>query len=113
MRQNIFIIFLLITLAVGTIVNENNKTLNIQHRYQFQNLRGQFNRANGQAKGRIKSMLPTMVFWRKRQMERIRLMRMQRCVAMLNADICNNRGSFYRWGRMMAQRIHNGQQKKL
>ena len=51
-----------------------------------------------------------MVFWRKRRMEQIRKYRMQRCIAMLNADICNNRGSFYVWGKIMAQRIHNGRQ---
>ena len=56
-----------------------------------------------------KTVLPMMVKWRKLRMARIHQIRMQRCIEQLNADICNNRGSFYQWGKMLAQRIFNGQ----
>ena len=79
-----------------------------KQRAQFQNLRSRG--SNGRV---MKTVLPRLVFWRKQRLERIQRQRMQQCIQMLNEQICNNRGSFYQWGKIIAKRIRNGEFGKV
>ena len=75
----------------------------LQQTFQIENLRA---KGNGKA---MKVLLPKLVFWRKQRQSRIERQRMLKCINVLNVDICNNRGSFYQWGKIIAQRIRNGE----
>ena len=84
----------------------------IYNRYQYlkySKLKGYFKQLGTLTNGKIvRKVLPRMVFWRKRKLENINRYRMMQCIYQLNADICHNRGSFYLWGKIIAQRIVHG-----
>ena len=95
-----------------TMMNNNNRGLQLQLSRRIQQYRQMSQLENLRAKGNngktMKVLLPKLVFWRKKRQEQIQRQRMQQCIKVLNEQICNNRGSFYQWGKIIAQRIRNG-----
>ena len=95
---------------VASIMNDRRLQLVMSRRIQQYRQMSQLEnlRAKGNGKA-MKILLPKLVFWRKKRQEQIQRQRMQQCIKVLNEQICNNRGSFYQWGKIIAQRIRNGE----
>ena len=60
---------------------------------------------------KYKRKLRTLIYLKtlRQRQETLQQQRMKRCIELLNEQICKNQGSFYQWGKIMAQKIMTGQ----